>query len=193
MLACAIHQDDDPDLIRRIILASIRIQQEYHPVVRKSIILFHIHIKRLTATFIILVDQDDKTSIILVFNHKAELKERSSSFSSGWVQSSTAAMDTSPALTVDAAAVITSATNQSGAGQSAIDKSAAGQGAIDQSVAGQSAINQSAAGQKAIDQSAAGHPDGNTCEEHGVVGSHRHHTQSPAAAPQRVFWPMTQS
>ena len=86
-----------------------------------------------------------------------------------------------------------SATNQSGAGQSAIDKSAAGQGAIDQSVAGQSAINQSAAGQKAIDQSAAGHPDGNTCEEHGVVGSHRHHTQSPAAAPQRVFWPMTQS
>ena len=71
MLACAIHQDDHPDLIRRIILASIRIQQEYHPFVRKSIILFHIHIKRLTATFIILVDQDDKTSIILVFNHKA--------------------------------------------------------------------------------------------------------------------------
>ena len=38
-----------------------------------------------------------------------ELKERSSSFSSGWVQSSTAAMGTSPALTVDTAAVITSA------------------------------------------------------------------------------------
>ena len=30
-----------------------------------------------------------------------ELKDRSYSLSSGWVQSSTAAMDTSPALTVD--------------------------------------------------------------------------------------------
>ena len=38
-----------------------------------------------------------------------ELKDRSSSLSSGWVQPSTAAMDTSPALTVDTDAVTTSA------------------------------------------------------------------------------------